>query len=218
MDNPYLDLEYWTSGRDTETAEFASVVSEIWVCGLPLSDRLDMALKVITEYPSTLLFSNLVISLQVEAPDQQVLWERLFQFYADSLISADAHLQVTAETSLYVDLFEAPQIGPTAWRFLSAKLQENPEALTIVLRNSGPLSWSLKFPLLLRFAKDKRYALAIYQAIRHALFDESGQVDEEQANDLFADLDLTPYMERIMNPPGYPSLQDVEDRLGEENA
>jgi len=216
MDNPLLDLEHWLSGRDPEAGDFDEVISELWTSGLPLAERLPLAFAIIRLHPSTLLFSNVVILLEAESGSDRAVMEKVLAFYSETLLAEDAQLAASAENSLYVDWFESPTLGPMAWRYLLASPQLADPLLGILLRNSGPLAWSLKYPILLRLADEKRHHLVVYQAIRHALFDPEGQVDEQQAADLFADLELEAQMHRIAEPPGYPTLAEVQDRLGAE--
>jgi|GEM_PF-1184583 len=223
MDNPLLDLDYWLSGRDPEAGDFADVISELWSSGLSLADRLPLAEAIIREHPSTLLFSNVVILLETESLAQYTdgkrseasrsALEQILAFYAQALLAEDPQLAASAENSLYVDWFESPTLGPIAWRYLLASPQLSDALLGILLRNSGPLAWSLKYPILLRLADEKQHHLIVYQAIRHALFDPQGQADEQQASDLFAELDLEAQLHRIAEPPGYPTLAEVQERL-----
>jgi hypothetical protein len=213
-------LDAWLQGRDPASGDFADGVRELWESDRPPAERLAWMLAVARRHPDNEWLSAVWIRLRFHEPDavppalpDPALAGQLYRFYAEALTGTDRLLAETVETSLYVDVFEDPDLGMAAWTWYTLREDLPPALWDVLLRNSGPVPWPLKFPFLVRRSEDKAHHLGVYLAIRHALFDANGSVDEEGAALLFTGLKLEPHAHRIEEPDGFPSLEAVRQRL-----
>jgi hypothetical protein len=219
VDNPKLDLEYWLGMGDPADAEFSKVLNELWAEALSLEQKLDLAWQLFHQAPSTNFIMHIVIRYAYDPARSEILDEALFMRYASMLKNQeDKLIQEIVEYSLYYDLLSDEQWSEQAWNALLNEAGEDDyDYFEILFRNAGPVLWEHKFPRLIRMAEDKKHHLAIYMCIRHSLYDPKGSIRKGQAIDLYSELDMDPYMDRIAAPKGYPSLVEVQERLQELN-
>jgi hypothetical protein len=209
------DPAAWLEGRDPEDANFSDLIGDIWRSDLTREQQLDLILAIARQHPSVTWLSTAWIFWRSQSGWAPSATDPFFRFYADAVVSDDRMLAESAETSLYVDVFEDLETGLAAWTWFTLQDDLSDPVWEVLLRNSGPVPWPVKLPVLVKRAEQKTGHLGVYLAIRHALFDLTGDVDDEAAGAIFSGLALEPHMLRIEEPLGYPSLEAVRLRLAE---
>jgi hypothetical protein len=162
----------WPSSLTEVPHEF----SDAWWDGAtPLSERLEMALRLYREMPC---YANTVELKRFYADFGADEKERLWDAWRAALQSDDDRLADPVSYALWVDFFEDRATVGEAWRATTRRDGAGTweRRLARVLDVAGPVPWELKEALFGELVGDPRWHPAILRALAGSAFDVYGEL------------------------------------------
>jgi len=177
--------------------------SDAWYGEAPLTERLEMGLRLYREIPcyaSTIELKGFYGAFGDE--HKRALWAAVRSL----LDGDDDRLADPLTYALWVDFFEDRDTVAEAWRETTRRdVEPWRRRIARVLDVAGPVSWPLKEELFAVLVGDERLHPAILRALAGSAFDVCGQLDQAAA---------AGWLRRLRLAPETPDLPALRVRLG----
>jgi hypothetical protein len=206
-------IQAWTEGIDPKSPEFEAIADKVWLEDLPVEERIALIFELYTEAPSYGILMRFWLNYSADPARTETIDKQLVEIYLHLLGSKDMMEQDAAFSSLYYDIFEQEYLASYFWPIFMQSKSLTEELNKVLFSASGPVPWNVKYSDFVKQSSHKKYHLAIYLAIRHAMDAQLGKIDLQQAADLFVGLNLEANMDEIEEPQGHSTLSSVELRL-----
>jgi hypothetical protein len=186
-------LDYGRGGTTFDSNIPLELFDQVWKSELPCEKKLGLVFRLYDEMPCY----SYVASLSFRFPDLgREGQDRFWSWVRSTLSSGDQARTSPLAYSLWCDFFENAGVVDEAWAQLT-RTDIPDAALELVLVHSGPVPFRLKRDLYRKLLPKEQWHYHIFRSLLHSAFDVYGEIDDEEARRIFAQLVLPPETEHL---------------------